>query len=113
MVASPASQERSQEPPRLELVPDEPLEFRPPPTSPQPETASTTQPSASDISAIMRTIAMILAVRLLLLLTLLGAVALALMAMTNPNPMTMAVLAIYCVLAVLPMVWLERTAVRK
>lgn len=89
--------------PRLELVTEpEPSEATPPTSKPSPNTAA--------IFGVLRAVALILSVRLLLLLTLVGAVALALMAMLHPMPETMAVLAIYCILAVLPMVWLERTA---
>ena len=51
--------------------------------------------------------AMILAVRLVLLLAVAGAVALALYALSNPDPMRLGVLAIYMLGSVIPLVWLS------
>lgn len=106
-MASQASRGNSPEDdgqPRLEVVTED---FQPP----QPAVPSTDSPSPNPavIFGVLRAIAMVLAVRLLLLSTLLVAGTLAVKAMNNPTWMTLAVLAIYCVLVVLPMAWLERS----
>ena len=98
--------------PRLELVKDEVPASPPIPSSPTTSPAAPS-PSMAALFGVLRAISMVLAVRFLLLLTLLGAGVLATMAMMTPIPETMAVLAIYCVLVVLPMVWLERGAAVK
>lgn len=65
-------------------------------------------PSLNDhIQAAFSAIARILAVKLQLLLTLLGAFVLALGAMAWQSQMGLAVLIAWCCLAVLPMVWLD------
>lgn len=99
-----------QDRPRLELVTEEPASPAVSAIIQQPTVSAPPSPTPAAIYTTLRTIALILSVRLLLLMILMGAVAMATMAMMNPNPMTLAVLAIYCILAVLPMVWLERGA---
>lgn len=64
-------------------------------------------PRPSPLVAAFRVLARILAVRLILLLAVLGAGALGVMAMLNPGWATGAVLAAYCALTVIPLVALE------
>lgn len=59
------------------------------------------------ITANFKALALILAARVLLLLTLIGAFALALGAMAWQTPMGLYVLIAFCCLTVLPMAWLE------
>jgi hypothetical protein len=49
----------------------------------------------------------VLAVRLILLVSVCGAIALAYLALTQPDPYRLGALAIYAVVVVLPMVWLS------
>ena len=59
------------------------------------------------ILAVMQTLALILAVRFFLFLSLVGGFVLALLATQSQTSMGLIVMVAYCVLIVLPMVWLE------
>ena len=54
-------------------------------------------------------IARVLAVRFLLLLSVVGAFVLASMAMASQSPMSLSILCAYAALTVIPLVWLDRT----
>lgn len=62
----------------------------------------------SQIIAVLQAIALVLAVRILLLLSIVGGFVLAVMAMRAPSTEAIVVLISYCCLTVLPLVWLER-----
>lgn len=65
------------------------------------------------MTAAFRALAMILAIRLQLLLVLIGAMVLSVMAMNEPSNLKLAVLATYSVLTIIPMVLLDVSARRK
>lgn len=79
-------------------------EVRPKPTlvSPTPQEA----PKASALLAVFAAIAKILAVRLQLLLSLVGAFVIALLAMAWQSYIGLAILGAFCLLTVIPLVWL-------
>lgn len=84
----------------------------PPPPAPEPPPPATVyvpqRPSAHDlIVANLKTVAMLLSARALLLLSILGAFVLALGAMSWQSPMGLYVLIAWCCLTILPMAWLE------
>jgi hypothetical protein len=58
------------------------------------------------VLAVFQAIATVLAIRLQLLLALLGAFVLAIMAMRDPSYLALAVLLVYSGLTVIPLVWL-------
>lgn len=98
---------RPRKPGALHAVETSPPEPPPQVTAPTPVIIERA-PSLNDhIQAAFSAIARILAVKLQLLLTLLGAFVLALGAMAWQSPMGLAVLIAWCGLAVLPMVWLD------
>jgi hypothetical protein len=81
----------------------------PPPLPPQDPVSA---PVATDEKSrafmdMIEAIALILSARAILLLTLAGAFILAVSAMFDPTVMRLGILCSYCVLAVLPCVWLE------
>lgn len=82
------------------------------PSSPPPQTApkpSTPPPSRKDsiLLGVFQAIARILAVRFLLLLSLTGAFVLALGAMERQSWTGLAIMATYCLLTLIPLVWIE------
>jgi uncharacterized RDD family membrane protein YckC len=87
---------------RLEVV-----EEAAPPPSPPPVTDSL--PKTAAIFGALQAIAMLLAIRFLLLVVLAGAIGLGVMAMERESTPSLILLAIYGCLIVAPMVWLERT----
>jgi hypothetical protein len=74
--------------------------------SAEPQTTSRPPPTPSALIAVFTAIAKILAVRLQLLLALIGAFVLALLAMSWQSNIGLAVLAAYCCLTVIPLIWL-------
>lgn len=62
------------------------------------------------MQATFRVMALLLAIRLLLLLAVAGSIALAVMAMLLQTPLALGTLAAYCVLGLGPLVYLERNA---
>lgn len=80
----------------------------PPPVTGPEAVAMATPPTQSDLlHAAFTAIAKVLAVRLQLLLSLIGAFVLAMGAMAWQTPAGLWVLTAWCILAVLPLVWLE------
>jgi hypothetical protein len=80
-----------------------------PPAQPQPPLPSsveTTEKSTAFMD-MMEAISMILSARAILFLVLIGAFILAASAMISPTAMRLGILCAYCVLGVLPCVWLE------
>ncbi len=81
------------------------------PPTPTPRTSQSASPQA--MTAVFRALAMILAIRLQLLLVLIGALILAVMAMNEPSNLKLLVLGTYSVLTIIPMVLLDVSARRK
>ena len=52
-------------------------------------------------------LAVVLAIRLILLVAIVGAIALSVIAINAPDPYRLAALGIYCAVIVVPMVWLS------
>jgi hypothetical protein len=71
-----------------------------------PPTSQPAPPAAAQLAA-FRAIALVLAVRLLLLLALMGGFSLAVMSMLWQTPVGVAIVVAYAVLLMLPLVWLE------
>ncbi len=84
-------------------------EVSPPNPPPLPSTVSSpsSEPRPSPVLAALRVIARILAVRLILLLSVVGGFVLGVMAMLAQSWPGLAILVAYALLTVLPMVWLE------
>ena len=80
-----------------------------PTATPDPARLQATLARQAAVFGALQAMALIISVRLLLLLVLVGALTLAVMAMPSPTLLHLAVLAAYCILVVIPMVWLERT----
>ena len=81
-----------------------PLTMPLPPEAPPPVNTPEKSTAFMDM---MEAISLVLSARAILLLTLIGAFVLAASAMFNPTGMRLGILCAYCVLAVLPCVWLE------
>lgn len=94
---------------RLELIQDIP-ETRAE-TSPPPRAVSS--PSQQALFTMLQAIAAILAIRLLLLIVLGGAIGLGVMAMQRESNQALWTLGAYGLLVVLPMVWLELNSRRR
>lgn len=92
----------------LQPSPEPALAISAPPPTPAP-TAPPSPPSArpSPVLAALKVIARILAVRLILLLSVLGGFVLGVMAMLAQSWPGLAILIAYAFLTVLPLVWLE------
>lgn len=98
----------------VEVLPEGPsrrptlVASQPPPVTAPEAVAMATPPTQSDLlHAAFTAIAKVLAVRLQLLLSLIGAFVLAMGAMAWQTPAGLWVLTAWCILAVLPLVWLE------
>lgn len=99
-------------------VPDDPSPSHPQTGSSTPNTATTTNQTTlqneyihraawkAGVLGTLNVISAVLAVRLILLVSVSGAVALAYLALHEPDPYRLGALAVYGVLVVLPLVWL-------